>query len=71
MRPAPASAQAAASASAIPSAWSRPSSWQGPAISTSGSRFESASSPIRTVLASVMLPSLSRAASDSAGRTRL
>ena len=39
------------------SAWSRPSSWQGPAISVSGRRFETASSPIRTVLASVIASS--------------
>ena len=38
-------------------AWSRPSSWQGPAIRVSGRRFETAISPIRTVLASVIVSS--------------
>ena len=63
MKPAPAAAQAAASVSAIISAWSRPSSWQGPAISVSGRRFETPTSPIRTVLCSVM--PLSTRPSDS------
>ena len=57
MSPAPTAAQARASASAIVSAWSRPSSWQGPAISVSGRSLASSSSPIRTVLASVIVSS--------------